>query len=477
MVSKIKRWSLIFSLLSLIVAVTVRVFCESINILEIDFCWLIDASFVEFKRGFPEYYYLVSILVLGGKGGATFLFLLVYFILSSLNVPRANLLLAFVSVILTLIFAEIGLRQVGYRPGQFGYNRFVEPVDSLYLLQGLIVDTSGVLKIDASAANKTGQLSHEELMSASVYQTYNRELIQVQKDHRKILEEWRDQRPKVVEYLAKPINSEGFYSISFDSAEVDTRKVLLLGDSFTWGHVTEHKLGSFANLLLKEGYTIYNTGISGVGVPQYNAVLKTYYPTLKPDVVVLNFFMGNDVAYFEREMLPGVPVYFNTNAGNIMSMQNGVQFVNEQEAYTTLMSNLKIQELSVINRFFAKTVITTYLWEFLSNYGIVYREFFIGKKYPEESLTNDLLQPIVEYCDSVSVPLIVSVIPELSNGTLKGVNSEKGLFLNAEFIEPTTLTPEMYDRENGHFNDQGHKVYSEYLIPLIDSCLQQNNGK
>ena len=161
-----------------------------------------------------------------------------------------------------------------------------------------------------------------------------------------------------------------------------------------------------------------------------------------------------------------------------MSMQNGVQFHTMEDAYQSLMSNMIIPETNTINRILASTVITTYLWEHLTNICILNRDFFVGKSYPEESVTNELMQPIVEYCDSVGVPLIISVIPDLRNGKRYGAESEKGLFRNISYVQTEDLTPEMYDRSNGHFNDEGHKVYANYLQNLIDSCFQSSaNGK
>lgn len=452
--------------------------CGLIQPFEVDLCWLINASYVEFQRAFPNYYLLAYIAVLLSKGGGLVL-LLLYLIMNRLkHVSKQNLLLAVFSTLTTLILSEMSLQIVGFTPGQYKYNYWAEPVDSLYGLQGLELDTNGILKLDTRVAKTVRKLPAEKLDSEQSNATFNGELIQLMRDHNFKPRGWNDERKYVQEYFRYPVNSDGFYSISFENADSAKQKVLLLGDSFTWGHVTKHKLSSFANRLLQCGFTVYNTGISGVGVQQYEAVLKTYYPKLKPDVVVLNFFIGNDISYFKRDVNLRVPVYFNTSAGNIMSMQNGIQFHTMEDAYQSLMSNMIIPETNTVNRIFASTVITTYLWEHLTNIGILNREYFVGKNYPEESVTNELMQPIVEYCDSVGVPLIISVIPDLRNGKLYGAESEKGLFSNINYVQTENLTPEMYDWSNGHFNDEGHKVYANYLENLIDSCFQSSaNGK
>lgn len=473
-----RSWLVILTLIFGVLSILVHYCCGLIQPFGVDLCWLINASYVEFKRGFPNYYPFVYTAVLLSKGGGFALWLLYIGLTSLRNVSRQNLLLAGFSTLITLVLSEVALRIVRFTPGQFKYSYWAEPVDSLYGLQGLELDSNGILKLDTKVAKTVSKLRAEQLDSKQSYATFNRELIQMMRDHNFKPNGWKDERSYVQEYFRYPVNSDGFYSISFANADSAKQKVLLLGDSFTWGHVTKHKLSSFANRLLKSGLNIYNTGISGVGVQQYEAVLKTYYPKLRPDVVVLNFFVGNDVSYFKRDVKLRVPIYFNTSAGNIMSLQNGVQFYTMEDAYQSLMSNMIIPETNTINRILASTVITTYLWEHLTNIGILNRDFFVGKSYPGESVTNELMQPIVAYCDSVGVPLIISVIPDLRNGKLYGAESEKGLFRNISYVQTEDLTPEMYDRSNGHFNDEGHKVYANYLQNLIDSCFQSSaNGK
>jgi hypothetical protein len=282
---------------------------------------------------------------------------------------------------------------------------------------------------------------------------------------------------RVIEnYIETPINDDGFYSIPFDAETGKHSRILLLGDSFTWGHNSSHKSRSFSNLLLKQEYGVFNTGISGADVQQYELVLNTYFNKIKPDVVVLNFFIGNDISHFKRPVGPKSPLMYHTNAGNIIACQNGIEASNMVEAYENVMSNMQIPPSNSINILMASTVVTTYLWEFLVNQGWIDHKYFVGEKFPDESVTNELMAPIIEFCDSVQVPLIISVIPKLENDQLFGVSSEEGLFQSIKYYEPK-MNPTMYNYRDGHFNDEGHLFYANYLERLIIKELRLDHNR
>ena len=100
------------------------------------------------------------------------------------------------------------------------------------------------------------------------------------------------------------INQQG-YSDSEDfalPADYDDRtRILLLGDSFTWGMSAE--LGkSYAETLsaAHPEAIVWNTGIPGTGTNQALLVFDVYAPVLKPQLTILGF-TDND---FEDNLLP-----------------------------------------------------------------------------------------------------------------------------------------------------------------------------
>jgi hypothetical protein len=79
-----------------------------------------------------------------------------------------------------------------------------------------------------------------------------------------------------------------------ENPEID---VLLLGDSFVWGtedRTISEYLREFLNPL-----TVYSSAVSGSGIPQwryhYQRFIDSKITSTPPDVVVLNFYSGNDL--------------------------------------------------------------------------------------------------------------------------------------------------------------------------------------
>ncbi|MBI1286584.1 MAG: hypothetical protein GC178_03305 [Flavobacteriales bacterium] len=393
----------------------------------------------------------------------------------------------------TLLLAEFGLRLIGYRPGQFTYDQWFHPVDSVYALKGFITDQNGILKVDTLMVNELGaQKKHFSAFwgTDSLEKRYAGDLLALLTEHwstypwyETYRENWRqnvilddDMRAQLIgQYIQHPINQDGFYSIPFDTATLKGPRILLLGDSFTWGHSASRKFSSFSNILLGRGYNVLNTGISGADVQQYGSVLKAYYEELRPSLVVLNFFIGNDVAHFKRPVGVQHQLMYWSNAGNIYAMHNGVEFSSLESAYENVMRNMQIPATTRINRLMRKTVITTYLWEFMVNEGLIDHRFFVGKDFPEKDITNELLAPIISFCDSVHVPLIISVIPKLEKGKVFGAESVDGLFKGITYHQPQ-VSAEVYKESDGHFNDAGHLLYADHLQGLIDSVIAINIG-
>ncbi len=98
------------------------------------------------------------------------------------------------------------------------------------------------------------------------------------------------------------VNSLGFHDddeFTGSQGLDETFKVLVLGDSFTfgfyaplgqsWAEVLEADLGRDRPL------TLWNTGIPGAATVQEVAVLKHFFPILRPDLVLLTFYPANDI--------------------------------------------------------------------------------------------------------------------------------------------------------------------------------------
>ena len=78
---------------------------------------------------------------------------------------------------------------------------------------------------------------------------------------------------------------------SFDQS---SHQIVGIGDSFTSGYCLQDSL-SFMSLIKKEYPLTINLGVTGTGPLHQLAILKEYVESLKPKVVLWNFFEGNDL--------------------------------------------------------------------------------------------------------------------------------------------------------------------------------------
>ncbi len=97
-------------------------------------------------------------------------------------------------------------------------------------------------------------------------------------------------------------NSLGMFDKEYGPKQEDDFRILALGDSFTWGaydvtlnqtfvKIAEQELNKNAD---KVTFHIANTGVPGYGTDQELLVLQQLTPVLKPDVVLVNFYVNND---------------------------------------------------------------------------------------------------------------------------------------------------------------------------------------
>jgi hypothetical protein len=397
-----------------------------------------------------------------------------------------NLLLLVLSLIITISLAELVLRKLGYVPGQLRSSPWLQKVDELYPLSGFKADEYGIFKVDTSICRKIeADRTEAERWFDYIKHRCMAELPVLYFDHAGFSKYYKPSNELSLRFeglqhhasqsaydsvLAHfqqfPVNADGFYSIPFNTTITGKTKVLLLGDSFTWGHSTKNKTGSFANVLLARDFLVYNTGISGADMAQYMRILETYLDSIDPDIVILNFYVGNDVSYYTRIPESGLPIHFNTNAGNLMAFQDGEQFHDMQAAYDNIMKNTVIPQTTLVNRLLSKTAVTTMAWKASVRLGIIHHDYFIAQPRPVIPLCNQEMDEIRAFCDSRNKKFILSIIPNLVDGSLKGVASVPHLFDGISYHEPQ-MTIDMYRAEDGHFNDVGHLFYAIYLEKLI----------
>ncbi len=86
------------------------------------------------------------------------------------------------------------------------------------------------------------------------------------------------------------------------------RNILMLGDSFTFGTGVDQgetyteRLEKKINIAMPHSeWNIWNGGHVGYSIGNYYVLLKKLAPVLKPDLVVVNIFVGNDITELRRK--------------------------------------------------------------------------------------------------------------------------------------------------------------------------------
>jgi hypothetical protein len=98
--------------------------------------------------------------------------------------------------------------------------------------------------------------------------------------------------------VAVSINAQGYRGPDFSPGKGRRWRILAIGDSFTFGHGVEdgETYPSRLGALLGDEAEVINAGFaSGYAPDTYYLYLKTDGLVLRPDVVLVGFFIGNDI--------------------------------------------------------------------------------------------------------------------------------------------------------------------------------------
>lgn len=323
---------------------------------------------------------------------------------------------------------EIILRIIGYPPGDISPNWInFEPVDSLIVHNDYVVNNKALLTANAAYFTK------------------------------------RD------EY----INAEGFRTPEFDSLKKDKR-IILIGDSFTWGMTSNPIDSCFADRLRNDtSLDVINLGIPASDPPQYALLANEYIPRLKPDLVLVYFFMGNDLMKIDRKPKPNKPFYFYTNAGAILTNIDGNDFETAQEAYDYIVARkFHLNEpKGILETIVSKSSLLSRLYSY--KYRLQEKlEYEALIKHPH--ITISYLQQIINTCYKNSVPLKIVVIPEIKEANMSRDDYKakyKAIFdephLKSYLELPETSKDWFNDYPDAHLNNLGHYKYYRFSENLI----------
>jgi colanic acid/amylovoran biosynthesis glycosyltransferase len=345
------------------------------------------------------------------------------------------------------IIAEIGLRIVGYKPGvieDFYYHRGEIEYDSI-----LYGDEVGITHVVAGAQMIEGG----------------------------------------------EINSEGFFSsVEFTTESVDAirksgkKVVMLIGDSYTQGCCADHFNASFAQLLNEsEEYVILNFGIPGADPVQYRLIVEKYAPVLKPDMILIAVYGGNDALEYDRTAKPFIPLTYPIKNGPWLNSEGPI-YLTEQGTYFKNFEEAKAHYLEYFSlwgdeaSFFEKTIRYSVIlsrpymkWKTKKQHDKIKHQ--MPKSLERQPYSHQNLDSLNSTAVRLEIPVVFGLIPSPSDVQNETDLSKKYdfIFENLKYHIPTDFQVSDYDglADANHFNNQGHKKFAAFLTTLIESTIKE----
>ncbi len=292
----------------------------------------------------------------------------------------------------------------------------------------------------------------------------------------------------------KIVNNEGYHDrVDFNDipANNDSLKILITGDSFTWGASADVD-SSFVDVFkrdIKQNYPsiIWNTGIPATGTNHALFATQKFLPLQKSNYVILGFYTGND---FSDNLMPFDRLVFNdlTSCYNLYDLKKDLQpfSISKKDAYKKATGSYPIEELNIFQKLLTRSRFVTWFGDMkdkLLNRINGNKKRLTEKEY---EVTREFLKRLDDYTKENNAELIVEVIPtsydlkEKSNYYLKTIELLKDLSI--KYIDNDGLfTQNDYVYSGGHWSNRGHikagQLLSKYLIEYIQKKQHTNFKK
>lgn len=328
-------------------------------------------------------------------------------------------------LLVSFLVIEFILRAMGYKPGDMKPNWLnFKPVDSLYVISDFRTTTEGILVADTN----TMRASH----------------------------------------IA--VNRDGFRTKEFSTIDSNKKKILFIGDSFTWGLSASPLDSCFVDLIRNEtNYEVINFGIPVTDPPQYFALAEKYIPVIKPDLVFVVFFMGNDLMQYDRKLSAEEPIYFLTNAGAILADIDGKHFHTAQSAYDYCVNEKYFlrNPQNLFEQIISKSALLSRL------YSVHYRideKLRYERVVKDSHITKKYLRGIKRMTEASKVPVEFVLIPSRNeaNTNLGKYKDRYADLLNDQELKNNWIllanSPANFtEYPDAHLNNKGHRVYADSL--------------
>ena len=258
------------------------------------------------------------------------------------------------------------------------------------------------------------------------------------------------------------INKEGFRSSEFNR-DSTKKNILFLGDSYTWGSKAEPISNCFVELVKKEGYNVFNTGIPGADPPQYYAIAKEYIPKLRPDIVCLMFYAGNDFISQDRIVEPFKNIFHITNAGWLSPYINNEYIESPEKVYSYYLNKYLIgKDAPLWQRVISKSVMGTLLLSIpnrLEERKLWQQNTTLAVKY---------INAINQFCKENNTAFYFFLIPLHTKINSKMYDNYASIFSNITVNIPEDISKkDFYPWPNGHLTNEGHAKYAKCILKVI----------
>lgn len=289
------------------------------------------------------------------------------------------------------------------------------------------------------------------------------------------------------------INSEGFFStLEFTEKSMEMIResgkkiVMLIGDSYTQGCCADNFNATFAQILNQsDEYEVLNFGIPGADPVQYRLIVEKYAPILKPDLILVAVYGGNDIMEYDRTAKPFIPNTYPikngpwlNSEGPIYLTKQGTYFKNFNEAkahyfeYFSLWSDRStalektIRNSIILSRPYLK-------WKTRVRFEEIKHQ--MPKKLDNMPFSSENLKKLFTFSKGQNIPVQYTLIPSPSD-VLNRVNLRKKynfVFGGIPYSVPEKLVIDDYDgvEDANHFNNKGHRKYANLLSTLIETKL------
>ena len=289
----------------------------------------------------------------------------------------------------------------------------------------------------------------------------------------------------------KIVNNEGYHdrdNFTEISSTSDSLKILIAGDSFTWGASSDVD-SSYVDVFerdMKQTYpsVVWNTGVPATGTNHALFTTKKFLPLQKSNYVILGFYTGND---FIDNLIPFDKLVFNNLATCYHLYDYDKEFkpfaISQRDAYKKVTGSYPIEELNAIQKILIRSRVLSFITDLKNK--VVNRINGNKKRASEQEykVTKEYLKQLNEYTKENNAELIVYVIPtsyDVKEKAVSYLNTAKILNeLEIKYIDNNSIfTQKDYAiGGGGHWINSGHikagHLLSKYLLDIIKEKQQK----